>query len=67
MARVPNEPKLLEFLQELDVLVDGLFVLAKRYDDNDMHGKFKGSSNQRIIDVKKSLENNKVVLSKYDT
>lgn len=49
-------------LEYVDVLVDGRFI-------NDLkHYKlrFKGSRNQRIIDVKQSLLQNEVVLSKYD-
>ena len=39
-------------LEEIDVLVDGKFVLELRSFD----AQFRGSSNQRILDVKKSLE-----------
>ncbi|MDE7302952.1 MAG: anaerobic ribonucleoside-triphosphate reductase activating protein [Oscillospiraceae bacterium] len=46
-----------ELLSVTDYLVDGPFVLSKR----DILLKFKGSSNQRIIDVKKSLVEKKVV------
>lgn len=46
-----------ELLSVTDYLVDGPFVLSKR----DILLKFKGSSNQRIIDVKKSLAEKKVV------
>lgn len=48
----------LDFVQYIDVLVDGEFVIELK--DNKL--KWRGSSNQRVIDVKKSLEINKVVL-----
>jgi len=44
-------------LEQLDVLVDGPFVMALR--DEDL--LFRGSSNQRIIDVQKSLSRGEVV------
>ena len=40
-----------EYLSYLDVLVDGPFVLAKK----NLNLRFRGSENQRIIDVKASL------------
>ena len=49
---------ILEFLSEIDVLIDGKFDISKKSLDLE----FRGSSNQRIIDVPKSLENHKVVL-----
>ena len=42
----------------IDVLVDGPFVESKK----DLRLRFKGSSNQRIIDVPKSLEQDEIVL-----
>lgn len=53
-----RNPKQMALLKEVDVLVDGKFVLEEK--SYDLY--FKGSKNQRIIDVKKSLEEEKVVL-----
>ena len=47
-----------EFLKYIDVLVDGKFILAER----SLSLYFKGSRNQRVIDVPKSLAENKVCL-----
>lgn len=47
-----------ELMKELDVLVDGPFVQAQRCYD----AKFKGSSNQRVIDVQATLSAGKPVI-----
>ena len=47
-----------ELLEQLDVLVDGPFI--QQLQDPDL--LFRGSSNQRLIDVQKSLYTGKVVL-----
>ena len=55
----PNCEYTLELLKNIDILVDGRF-------DRDLKKitlNFRGSSNQRIIDVQQSLSQNKVVLS----
>lgn len=51
----------LELLKNTDYLVDGRFEIDKK----DEKLLFRGSSNQRIIDVKKSLLNNKVIICDF--
>lgn len=47
-----------KILNYIDVLVDGKFEIDKK----DLSLKYRGSSNQRIIDVQKSLKENKIIL-----
>ena len=47
--------RLKDLLNNVDTLIDGPFILEQRH----LSLKFRGSSNQRIIDVKKSLIQNK--------
>lgn len=62
LKKAQSEPVVMDFLKEIDVLVDGRFVMKlKSYEV-----KFRGSKNQRIIDVKKSLEKHEVVLLDFD-
>ena len=58
MLTVP-QAGVLELLEELDVLVDGPFVEAKK----DLNLRFRGSANQRIIDVPASLAAGEVRLA----
>jgi len=51
-----------ELLAELDVLVDGPFIKSLR--DEDL--LFRGSSNQRLIDVQQSLYSGQTILWKPD-
>ncbi len=53
------DEKKLGLLELCSVLVDGRFVLAQK----GINMRFKGSSNQKIIDVKKSLEQMKPILA----
>lgn len=52
-----------KMLSCIDILVDGKFVEELK----NLKLRFKGSENQRIIDVKKSLSENKIVLWEGDT
>lgn len=46
-----------EMLSMIDVLVDGRFVRALK----DISLRFRGSSNQRLIDMKKTLQEKKII------
>lgn len=58
MIKEENREETKEMLESIDYIVDGKFVEELK----DPKLKFRGSSNQRIIDVKKSLEKNEVIL-----
>lgn len=51
-----NEAK--QILNQIDVLIDGLFILEQR----DITLKLKGSLNQRVIDIKNTLLKRRIVL-----
>lgn len=48
----------MELLKELDILVDGKFEKELK----NISLKFRGSENQRVIDVQKTLKNKKIIL-----
>ena len=57
-GRLGDRETTMEYLGYLDVLVDGPFVQAKK----NLSLRFRGSENQRIIDVPASLSSGEIVL-----
>lgn len=53
-----NNPERMMLLKSTDVLVDGPFLMDQR----SLELRFKGSKNQRTIDVKKSLKTGEIIL-----
>ena len=53
-----NNEDINNFLSVIDVLVDGRFVMAER----SLSLLFRGSSNQRLIDMNETRKQNKIVL-----
>jgi len=58
MKLAKKKPVYLDFLKKIDVLVDGRFILKER----DLNLLFRGSRNQRLIDMPKTLKTGEVVL-----
>lgn len=58
MLQTEGDPARLKLLEQVDVLVDGPFVLAQR----SLELKFCGSRNQRLIDLKKTRASGQVTL-----
>lgn len=53
-----KNPKAYEMFSYLDVLVDGQFILSKK---DLINTPFRGSTNQRIIDVKETIKQDRLV------
>lgn len=53
-----QDPKRREMLNQIDVLVDGPFDITKR----NLKLKFRGSSNQRVINVNESIKKGQIVM-----
>ena len=56
--QIKKDINMFQLIKLCDVLVDGKFILGLK----DLSLKFRGSSNQRIIDIQKSLKINDIVL-----
>lgn len=55
-----QDPYVMKFLSQLDVLIDGRFYIKKK----NLEILYRGSTNQRIIDVPSSLAVGKCILAK---
>lgn len=53
-----NSPIHIHLFEYIDVIIDGRFEIELK----DLSLKYRGSSNQRVIDVQESLKTNKIVL-----
>lgn len=56
-----QEPAIYKLLQYIDILVDGPYIEAQR----DLRLLFRGSKNQRLIDVPKALSLRRVIMWNY--
>lgn len=59
LAESKKDKDLDYILRNIDLIIDGPFLL----DQKDLSLLYRGSKNQRIIDVKKSFENNDTILA----
>ena len=57
-----EKPEVRPLLEAVDVVVDGPFLLAQRT----LELRFRGSKNQRLIDVKRSLSEGRIVEYTFD-
>ena len=58
---IKDNKRFLPLLEQIDILVDGPFILAKR----DISLRFRGSDNQRFIDVQESLKTGNTVTLEF--
>lgn len=62
LEQIIEDEKRRKILEYVDVLVDGRFEIDKR----NINLKYRGSENQRVIDVKKTLMSDSVVLYDFE-
>ncbi|SCJ95045.1 Pyruvate formate-lyase 1-activating enzyme [uncultured Clostridium sp.] len=61
LEKLKKEESIRELIENIDVLVDGKFEIDNKEDGL----RFRGSSNQRIIDIKKTLKSESIVVLEY--
>ncbi len=62
LEQILEDEKRRKILEYVDVLVDGRFEIDKR----NINLKYRGSENQRVIDVKKTLMSDSIVLYDFE-
>lgn len=62
LTKGAEEPTIMALLRHTDILIDGPFVKEQL----DLELKFRGSTNQRVIDVPKSLASGEVVTFEFE-
>ena len=59
IGHIPQNPGIAELLENTDILIDGPFILKEK----DLLLKFRGSANQRIIDMNRTRKEGAVILA----
>jgi anaerobic ribonucleoside-triphosphate reductase activating protein len=54
---IKEDPAKFELIGKCDILIDGKFIIEKKTTEL----KFRGSSNQRIIDIQETIKQNKII------
>ena len=62
LARAQEDPATDALLRQTDILIDGPFILERR----NVELRFRGSDNQRVIDVPQSLSRGEVVTFEFE-
>ena len=62
MERAKSDPATDALLRQTDILIDGPFLLEQR----NLELKFRGSDNQRVIDVPRSLAEGRIVTFEFE-
>lgn len=57
LDEIKKDEKKLNFIKKCDVLIEGRFILEER----DLSLKYRGSKNQKVLDIQKSLSQNRKV------
>ena len=60
--RAKNDEDTAALLHQTDILIDGPFILEQK----NLELKFRGSDNQRVIDVPRSLAEHKIITYEFD-